>query len=75
MAPEEYWRAYLEHPKAGDWLPVMQDLLSKLRSTLVLEVHLSSLRDAAFEFSLEGRRPRLTGKCRIVSVHALVEAR
>lgn len=62
MAPEDYWTEYLNHPKAGSWLPAIHDLVSGLRGTLGLETCLVSLLDARVEMGV------LVGNCRMAPV-------
>jgi hypothetical protein len=71
MAPDSYWLAYLEHPKAGAWWPQLKKLASELEATLGLESHFVALQDADFEMGLAGKPPRLTGACRPISVSSL----
>lgn len=59
LAPDEYWARYLDHRKAGRWLPAIRDLVSALRDALDLETCLVALLDA--RFTTKGRRPRLVG--------------
>ena len=68
MAPDDYWAGYLDHPRAGKWLPAVRELVSGLRDTLGLETCLLALLDARFEMGLRGQPARLMGNCRIVSV-------
>ena len=68
MAPDDYWAGYLDHPRAGRWLPAVRDLVSGLRDTLGLETCLLALLDAKFEMGLSGQPARLIGNCRMVSV-------
>lgn len=68
MAPDDYWAGYLDHPKAGRWLPAVRDLVSGLRDTLGLEICLLALLDARIEMGLSGQPARLMGNCRMVSV-------
>ena len=68
MAPDNYWAGYLDHPRAGRWLPAVRDLVSGLRDALGLEAYLLALLDARFEMGLGGQPARLVGNCRMVSV-------
>ena len=68
MAPDHYWAGYLDHPRAGRWLPAVRDLVSGLRDTLGLDAYLLALLDARFEMGLAGQPARLVGDCRMVSV-------
>lgn len=61
MAPDSYWLAYLEHPKAGPWWPQLENLASELEATLGLESHFLALQNADIEMGLAGKPPRLTG--------------
>ena len=72
MAPDDYWTAFLGHPRAGRWLSGVRGLVAGLRDALGLEVHLLALLDAAFEMGLEGQPARLVGDCRLVSVDELL---
>ena len=68
MAPGKYWAGYLDHPRAGKWLPAVRDLVSGLRDTVGLEAYLPALLDARFRMGLSGQPARLIGSCRMVSV-------
>lgn len=67
MAPDDYWAWYLDHRKAGRWLPAIRALVLGLRQTLRLETCLVAL-DARFEIGVSGQRPRLVGACRMALV-------
>ncbi len=68
MAPEDYWTGYLNHPRAGRWLPAINGLVSRLRGILGLETCLVALLDAEFEMGVSGKRARLVGNCHMASV-------
>ena len=72
MAPAGYWSGYLSHPKAGQWLSALRDLVAGIADAMHMEVHLLALLDAGFEMGLAGKPARLTGDCRAVSVDELV---
>jgi len=72
MAPESYWLAWLEHPRAGSWWPQLEKLAAGIEAILGLESRFVALQDASFEMGLSGKPPRLTGACRPVSISSLV---
>ena len=72
MAPDDYWAAFLRHPRAGSWLSAVRDLVAGLGDALELEVHLLALLGADFEMGLDGQPARLTGECRLVSLEELL---
>ena len=59
----------MNHRRAGSWLSAVRGLVSGLRDTLGLEAYLLALLDARIEMGLSGQPARLTGRCRMVSVH------
>jgi hypothetical protein len=71
MAPADYWVGYLQHRKAGEWVSAIRDLVAGMAETMQLEVHLLALLDAGFEMGFEGKRARLTGDCRVVSIDGI----
>lgn len=72
MAPTDYWSGHPRHPKAGEWISAISHLTAGIADTKHLEVHLLALLDAGFEMGLAGKRARLTGDCRVVSIDALM---
>lgn len=71
VAPDDYWLGYLNHPRAGEWLPTLDRLARKLESRLHISTHFVALVDAGFRMGLGGEAPRLTGNCRLVAVAEL----
>lgn len=68
MATEEYWSAYMNHQKAGDWWPALRRLADQLEKLSGLESHFLVLSDADFSMGLEGQKPRLLGDCSLISL-------
>ena len=68
MAPDDYWSAFLTHDRTGSWLDSMQSLIADITAILKMEVHLLVLRNSEIEMGFEGRPPRLTGNCNVVSI-------
>ena len=68
LAPDDYWQSYLGKPSAGDWLHVLENLITEIRQTLQLNTHLISLSNADFEMGSSKNRPVLTKQCHMVPV-------
>ena len=68
MAPEAYWRRYLENPSTGSWLPELLRIIEGLKVQLKLEIHMVALKGTELEMGLGGKRPVLHGNCKFVSV-------
>lgn len=68
MAPADYWQYYLGKPSAGDWFPVVENLVSQIGQKLKIYVHLISLVNADFEMGSSEKLPMLKDKCCMVSV-------
>lgn len=73
MAPTDYWSAYLDHEKTGEWWPAMLKLSDQLARVLDLECHFIALRDSEFSMGLNGQKPQLTGDCSMINVASLIE--
>ncbi len=71
LAPEEYWRRYLRHSHAGDWLPELNRIMEGLVKELGLESHLVAIRGLDFEMGRIGNPARLVGSCELISVHEI----
>lgn len=72
MAPQEYWAGYAEHPKAGQWWPILRGLATELDTLLGLETHFLGLRNAAIRMGSKGQNPQLTGSCSVVDATELL---
>ena len=59
MAPEEYWRPYLLHTRAGSWLPELARISESVKRELQIETHFVSLKDVKFDLGLAGKPPLL----------------
>jgi len=46
MAPENYWLKFLDHRKAGDWLPVLINLASEIENRTGVATHFVGLGDS-----------------------------
>ena len=46
MAPEDYWSKFLNHRKAGDWLPVLINLASEIENRTRVATHFVGLGDS-----------------------------
>ena len=68
MAPEDYWQSYLEHRKAGPWLPVLREITVQLHDILGLRADLVALKDVQFEMGGDGQAPRLLSPCSLIRV-------
>ena len=74
LAPDEYWRRYLQNKSAGDWLPEIKKISNTLKEELNIDIILLAMTDSGFKMGLEGRPARLTGKCDLVSVETMALA-
>lgn len=74
MAPDKYWRGYIDHPRTGDWWPALRGLADQLNSALGLESHFLSLSNADFTMGFNGLRPALVRVCSLVDVADLVSS-
>ncbi|MEA1890214.1 MAG: hypothetical protein U9N50_10600 [Pseudomonadota bacterium] len=72
IAPELYWSKYIHYPRAGDWLPALQNLADQVSSSLKLDTHFLSLHDSTFKMGLDGESPRLVNGCSLKSVANLI---
>ena len=72
MAPQEYWAGYAEHPKAGQWWPILSGLATELDTLLGLETHFLGLRNAAIRMGSKGQNPQLTGSYSVVAATELL---
>lgn len=68
MAPNDYWISYLSHPRAGDWLPVFETMVTECKQKLHINIHLTSLLNAEFKMGSFEKRPRMKGQCKLVPV-------
>ena len=71
MAPEAYWRRYLENPSTGSWLPELLRIIEGLKVQLKLEVHMVALKGVKLEMGLGGKHPVLHGNCELASVEQI----
>ncbi len=46
MAPEDYWSKFLNHPKAGEWLPILINLASEIENRTGVAAHFVRLGDS-----------------------------
>ncbi len=53
MAPEDYWSRFLDHPKAGEWLPILTNLASEIENRTGVAAHFVGLDDSKL-FSIAG---------------------
>ena len=74
LAPDEYWRRYLQNKSAGDWLPEIKKISKILKDELNIEIILLAMTDSEFDMGLEGMPAKLTGNCDLVSVETLALA-
>ena len=73
MAPQDYWAGYVEHPKSGQWWPILSKLAVEIDNSLGLETHFLVLQNATFRMGSKGQNPQLTGDCTIVGVAELID--
>ncbi len=71
MAPQDYWAGYVEHPRAGEWWPILSTLAMEIDKILNLETHFLGLRDTAFRMGTKGQDPQLIGHHSVFSVSEL----
>jgi len=71
MAPEEYWKRFLQKRSAGAWLPVLNNIIELLSSELYLDIHMVSIKGSEFEMGLDEKSPVLHGDCVFVSIEAI----
>ncbi|ORU94863.1 MAG: hypothetical protein A6F70_10125 [Cycloclasticus sp. symbiont of Bathymodiolus heckerae] len=74
LAPDEYWRRYLQNRSAGDWLPEIKKISRILKDELNIDILLLAMSDSEFDMGLEGMPAKLTGNCDLVSVETLALA-
>jgi hypothetical protein len=72
MATNEYWSAFLNHQKAGDWWSSLRRLADQLKESFDLESHFLVLRDVEFSMGLDGERPRMLSDCSLMHLEDLV---
>ena len=72
MAPQDYWAGYVEHPRAGEWWPILSTLAMEIDKILSLETHFLGLRDTAFRVGTKGQDPQLTGHHSVFDVSELI---
>ena len=46
MAPENYWSKIVDHPKAGEWLPILLNLASEIENRTGVVAHFVGLDDS-----------------------------
>ena len=46
MAPEDYWSKFLNHPKAGEWLPILINLASEIENRTGVATHFVGFGDS-----------------------------
>jgi hypothetical protein len=66
MATEEYWSAYRNHQKTGDWWPALCRLADQIEESFGLESLFIALRDADLSMGLDGQKPKLLGDCSLI---------
>ena len=71
LAPDEYWRCYLQNERAGDWLPEMKKISKTVKEELNIDIVLLAMTDSEFEMGLEGIPAQLIGNCDLVSVETM----
>jgi len=72
MAPQDYWAGYVEHPKSGQWWPILSNLAAEIDTLLGLETLFLALQNATFRMGSKGQNPQLTGDCTLVGVAELI---
>lgn len=72
MAPQDYWAGYMEHPRAGEWWPILRTLAMEIDKLLNLETHFLGLRDTAFRMGTKGQDPQLIGQHSVFGVSELI---
>ena len=71
LAPDEYWKRYLFNKSAGDWLPEIMKISETINSALNIETIPLAMTNSEFEMGLEGKRAKLTGDCKLISVESI----
>ena len=72
MATEEYWSAYRDHPRTGNWWPILRQKADSLEKSIGLESHFLVLNNADFSMGLEGRKPQMRGESTLVDLEDLM---
>jgi hypothetical protein len=72
MATEEYWSAYKNHPRTGDWWPILRRLADSVEESIGLVSYFIALRDTDFSMGLEGQKPELLRGCSLISLSDLM---
>lgn len=62
LAPMSYWEKYIQHKKAGDWRPRLQELADAIVERVGVRSHFAALRGAGFSMGSRDVKPRLDGK-------------
>lgn len=71
VAPDTYWLNYLQHGRAGDWLPELNRLASDIRGRLNIESHFIALKNVDFSMGHAERQPKLNGTAQLISLSDL----
>jgi len=71
LAPEEYWKRFLQNKHAGDWMPELIKISNQFKDELSIEIILIAMTDSEFEMGLNGTPTKLIGNCDLVSVESI----
>ena len=71
LAPDEYWKRYLQKKSAGDWFPEIKKISNVIKEELNIEIILLAITDAKFKMGLEGTPAELHGNCNLVMVETM----
>jgi len=71
LAPDEYWKRYLQNKSAGDWFPEIKKISNTLKEELNIDIILLAMSDSKFEMGLEGVPAKLIGNCNLVLVETM----
>lgn len=71
LAPDEYWKRYLQNKSAGKWFPEIKKLTEALKDALNIDIILLAMKDSEFKMGLDGTPAKLIGNCDLVLVETM----
>ena len=71
LAPDEYWKRYLQNKSAGDWFPEIKKISNTLKEELNIDIILLAMKDSDFKKGLKGTSAKLIGNCDLVLVETM----
>jgi len=72
LAPDEYWKSYINNKSAGDWFPEIKRISTAIKEELNIEIMILAMTDAKFNMRLKGAPAKLIGKCNLKLVETMV---